>query len=105
METVQMEVIEIDHLSDKDGELESDRSNKRFTGLDKQLEKWLDNIIEDYNNEMKRLYENGIKTDPVIVNRTDKPPSIQFKSSRDLEDGLIIGLAIRVSARLNIIPK
>ena len=50
--------------------------------------KWLENIINEYNNENIKLYEKELIRDK---------NQMSIKSVRDLEDGFVIGLAVRVS--------
>lgn len=66
-----------------------------FSGLPKEFEngndsvsKWLENIINEYNNENIKLYEKELIRDK---------NQMSIKSVRDLEDGFVIGLAVRVS--------
>ena len=58
-----------------------------------EIQNWLLSIVEAFNTEYKRRYEKGEISDknPIIV-----------KGTRDLLDGFVIGLAIRVS--LEIFP-
>ena len=53
-----------------------------------EIQDWLLNIVEVFNQEYVRRYERGEISDknPIIV-----------KGPRDLEDGFVIGLAVRVS--------
>ena len=52
-----------------------------------EIQDWLLNIVEVFNQEYVRRYEKGEISDknPIIV-----------KGPRDLEDGFVIGLAVRV---------
>ena len=53
-----------------------------------EIQDWLLNIVEVFNQEYVRRFERGEISDknPIIV-----------KGPRDLEDGFVIGLAVRVS--------
>jgi len=56
------------------------------SGISDEITPWLSVIIEFYNEEIVRLHERELIT--------DKTP-VTIKSSRDLEDGFVVGLAIR----------
>ena len=53
-----------------------------------EIQEWMVHIVDAFNRESMIRYERGEISDknPIIV-----------KSTRDLEDGFVIGLAIRVS--------
>ena len=61
---------------------------KEFENGNDSVSKWLENIINEYNNENIRLYEKELIRDK---------NQMSIKSVRDLEDGFVIGLAVRVS--------
>ena len=58
-------------------------------GGDSGVSKWLENIINEYNNENIKLYEKELIRDK---------NQMSIKSVRDLEDGFVVGLAVRVSS-------
>ena len=65
---------------------------KEFENGNDSVSKWLENIINEYNNENIKLYEKELIRDK---------NQMSIKSVRDLEDGFVIGLAVRVSYDLS----
>ena len=91
--------LEVIDLNEENPEVTTCPRKSVVSGLPKEFEnsgndsglsvlKWLENIINEYNNENIKLYEKELIRDK---------NQMSIKSVRDLEDGFVIGLAVRVS--------
>ena len=90
--------LEVIDLNEENPEVTTCPRKSVVSGLPKEFEnsgndsglsvlKWLENIINEYNNENIKLYEKELIRDK---------NQMSIKSVRDLEDGFVIGLAVRV---------
>ena len=91
--------LEVIDLNEENPEVTTCPRKSVVSGLPKEFEnggndsglsvlKWLENIINEYNDENIKLYEKELIRDK---------NQMSIKSVRDLEDGFVIGLAVRVS--------